>query len=80
MICPNCGEPVRTRHLFCVVCGADLKGIKPEKASVRLRRAFTRQLGGKRQDAALHTDIQAADLHAENPENAVFPDFMRNFT
>ncbi len=30
MICPNCGEPVRTRHSFCVVCNADLSGIKPE--------------------------------------------------
>ncbi|MCQ2416464.1 MAG: hypothetical protein MJ071_01475 [Oscillospiraceae bacterium] len=25
MKCPNCGEPIKTRHTFCVICNADLK-------------------------------------------------------
>ncbi|HAG13168.1 MAG TPA: hypothetical protein DCG49_04820 [Ruminococcus sp.] len=25
MKCPNCGEPITTRHTFCVICHTDLK-------------------------------------------------------
>ena len=48
MICPNCGEPVQTRHLFCVVCGADLKDVTPEKAGVRLKQALTKPIAAKK--------------------------------
>lgn len=27
MRCPSCGEPIRSRHSFCVICGADLQDI-----------------------------------------------------
>ncbi len=40
MVCPICGEAVKTRHLFCAVCGTDLKDVKSEKISVRLKTMF----------------------------------------
>lgn len=27
MRCPSCGEPIQSRHTFCVVCGADLQDV-----------------------------------------------------
>ena len=35
MRCPNCGEPVETRHSFCVVCGADLEPLKSQSVKQR---------------------------------------------
>lgn len=82
MICPNCGEPVRTRHLFCVVCGADLKGIRPEKAGERLKRALAKKKSARNEAAAQRIYKKDSDLRAlaEDPEKKVFPDFMRNYT
>ena len=76
MICPNCGEPVQTRHLFCVVCGADLKDVKPEKVSVRLKKAL-RKTGVKA--AAAKKDAAAAS-HSQEPESAGPTELMRNFS
>lgn len=82
MICPNCGEPVQSRHLFCVVCGADFKKIKPENAGVRLKKALTKPIAVKKAEKA----PDAADKTAGRQENSAapeavsFPDFMHNFT
>ncbi len=76
MICPNCGEPVQTRHLFCVVCGADLKDVKPEKVSVRLKKALRKP--GVR-SAASPKDAAAAS-HAQEPETTGPAELMRNLT
>ena len=76
MICPNCGEPVQTRHLFCVVCGADLKDVRPEKVSERMKHVF-------RKDAAKDASPQApaaAAAPSQEPDSVVLPDLMRNFT
>ena len=35
MRCPNCGEPVETRHSFCVVCGADLEPLNSQSVKQR---------------------------------------------
>ena len=76
MICPNCGEPVQTRHLFCVVCGADLKDVKPERVSVRLKKALRKtdvKASAAKKDAA-------AASHSQEPESAGPPELMRNLT
>ena len=86
MICPNCGETVQTRHLFCVVCGADLMGIRPESAGARLKKALIKPIGGKKQKTKQPVQVKAAaadaarQSFADAPEQAVFPDFMRNYT
>lgn len=76
MICPNCGEPVQTRHLFCVVCGADLKDVKPEKISVRLKKALRKP--GVRSKASQRD--AAAVSHSQEPESAGSTELMRNLT
>lgn len=43
MNCPKCGEPVRTRHSFCVICGADLE----EKLSETPLKAAAEAVGRK---------------------------------
>lgn len=70
MICPNCGEPVMTRHLFCAVCGADLKDVKPEKIHERLKSALK---------PSSHHNAESNFAQGEADSGAL-SDYMHNFT
>ena len=42
MKCPSCGEPILSRHTFCVICGADLSEQLSRPASDKRRGAKTK--------------------------------------
>lgn len=81
MICPNCGEPVQTRHLFCVVCGADLKDVTSEKAGVRLKQALTKPIAAKKaaKEKPAEQEAQRQDFTAVR-DPLIYPDFMHRYT
>ena len=80
MKCPNCGEPVITRHSFCVICGADLKDVLSESklqhaaGSVRAVRKRFRTLTkprahreNEKTGAAAPEALQPEQTVSENP-------------
>lgn len=78
MVCPNCGEPVMTRHLFCAVCGADLKDVKSEKLHKRLKSALKTQSAKTEESRPVNDSSPAQQTKAR--ESSIFSDFMNNYT
>ena len=76
MVCPNCGEPVMTRHLFCAVCGADLIDVKPEKISARLKAMFATSSD---QTASATNGASDSTHRKDEPESTAFSELMHNF-
>ncbi|MBQ3939900.1 MAG: zinc-ribbon domain-containing protein [Oscillospiraceae bacterium] len=37
MRCPHCGEPIESRHSFCVICGADLLPLQSQSPTLKAR-------------------------------------------
>ncbi|MBR6107830.1 MAG: hypothetical protein IKQ39_07450 [Oscillospiraceae bacterium] len=79
MICPCCGEPIRSRHSFCVVCHADFTVMKPETtvrhAGEKLREVLTTPVSqlGKPQTASAD-DSNTTDQAAVSTERMhLFP-------
>ena len=66
MRCPNCGEPIETRHSFCVVCGADLQPVLNEAKQRRTAKSGLRR--GEKKSAL------PAEAEPDPPAGAKLPD------
>lgn len=64
MQCPKCGEPIRSRHSFCVVCGFDLQ----ELLAVNASKSSIAEAGRRFRDV-LNTPITPR----RNPQNPKMP-------
>ncbi len=89
--CPFCGEPIETRHTFCVVCGSDLQEVlaqtpqeKLGEAGRKIRTVLTRPivLPGKQKAAAeapAPEPVQPPQKpEREDPAPAAIPPLMKH--
>lgn len=82
MNCPHCGEPIETRHTFCVVCGADLmefleskkkRAVSASSGSARRKvHAAKKKLRGKQKPAP-----EATGHTEQNGDPPVIPEFLQ---
>lgn len=56
MRCPHCGEPIQSRHSFCVICGGDLLEYQPVSPLQTAKTAVAQ--AGQRIQNALQTPVR----------------------
>ena len=77
MRCPSCGEPIQSRHTFCVVCGADLQDVllksrkeAVEEATERLHSVLTKPISLRKPRS------KQAEQPAAAPKKEITPSVM----
>ena len=72
MRCPHCGEPLQSKHSFCVICGGDLLNARPENpvrnAVSQIQSVLTAPVIPHRQAAASAIPAAAAKSPFHNSE------------